>query len=72
MGSLLYHVESFDEARWTLQLEHVDSVVVTHGLSCSMACGIFFPQPGIKTASAALQGGFLITGPPGKSQARCL
>ena len=56
----------------TSTLEHMGSVVVTHGLSCSMACGTFVPQPGIKTVSSVLQGGFLIPGPPRKSQSRCL
>ena len=41
------------------------------GLCCSMpfslACGILVPQPGIKPASPALEGKFLITGPPGMS-----
>ena len=41
-------------------LEHVDSVVA--------ACGILVPRPGIEPASPALEGGFLTTGPPGKSQ----
>ena len=27
-------------------------------LSCSVACGIIVPQPGIELASSALQGGF--------------
>ena len=31
------------------------------------ACGISGPQPGIKPRSSALEGGFLATGPPGKS-----
>ena len=31
------------------------------------ACGILVPQPGIKPTSSALEGGFLTTGPPGKS-----
>ena len=34
---------------------------------CSAACGVLVPGPGIKAASPALQGGFLTTGPPGKS-----
>ena len=38
-----------------------------HWLSCSEACGILVPWPGIKPASPALQGRFLTTGPPGKS-----
>ena len=36
-------------------------------LSCSVACGILVPQPGIKPSPSALEGGFLTTGPPGKS-----
>ena len=48
--------------------EHVGSVVVVCGLSCPVACGILVPQPGIKPASPALEGGLLTTGPPGKSQ----
>ena len=32
-----------------------------------MACGVFVLQPGIEPSSLALQGGFLTTGPPGKS-----
>ena len=42
-------------------------VVVAGGLSCSEACGILAPQPGIEPASPALQGGFLTTGPSGES-----
>ena len=44
-----------------------DSLFVAHGLSCSSACGILLPQPGIEPVSPALQGRFLTTGPPGKS-----
>ena len=36
-------------------------------LRCPGACGILVPQPGIKPTSSALEGGFLTTGPPGKS-----
>ena len=32
------------------------------------ACGILVPQAGIEPASPALQGGFLTSVPPGKSQ----
>ena len=39
------------------------SVIVAHGLSCSVACGIF-PDQGSSPASA---GGFLSTVPPEKS-----
>ena len=42
------------------------SVVVGHGLSCPMSCGIFQDQ-GIRPLAPALSGGFLTTGPPGKS-----
>ena len=31
------------------------------------ACGILVPQQGIDPPSPALEGGFLTTGPPGKS-----
>ena len=40
------------------------SVVVVRGLSCPMACGILVPQPGIEPMPPALEGGFLVTGPP--------
>ena len=65
---------------WDLLLQHTDSlagvcglqsswtlVVAMHRLSCSVACGILVPQPGIKPSSPALKGGFLTTGPPRKS-----
>ena len=42
--------------------------VTVLGLSCPMACGILVPPSGIESVSPALQGGFLTTGPPGKSQ----
>ena len=41
------------------------SVVVAQGPSCFMACGSLL-GPGIKPVSPALQGQFLIGGPPGK------
>ena len=37
--------------------------VVVHGLSCMWT----LPRAGIKPVSPALAGGFLTTGPPGKS-----
>ena len=43
------------------------SVVVIHGLGGPVACGIFVPRPGIESLSPALAGGFLPSGPPGKS-----
>ena len=36
-------------------------------LSRSVTCEILVPQPGIKPTSPAQQGGFLTTGPLGKS-----
>ena len=41
---------------------HEGSGVVTHGLSCSMACE-FFLGPGIESMSPPLAGGFLTTEP---------
>ena len=38
-----------------------------HGLNSSTACGILIPRPRLEPSSTTLQGGFLITGPPGKS-----
>ena len=58
----LWHVGSVVVARG---LQSAGSVVVTHGLSCSAACGNL-PRPGIKPVSPALAGGFLTTAPPGK------
>ena len=50
-----------------LELSCASSVVVVCGLSRPVACGILVPWPGIKSVSPALEGGFFITGPPGKS-----
>ena len=53
-----------------LSLRHMGfSLVVARGLrlSCPVACGILVPRPGIEPMSSALEGGFLTTGPPGKS-----
>ena len=44
------------------------SLVVALRLSCLSVCGISVPQPGIEPESPALEGGFLTTGSPGKSQ----
>ena len=38
------------------------------GLICPMAYGILVPPPGIGPTSLALEGKFLTSGPPGKSQ----
>ena len=45
-----------------------DGLVVVPGLIGSIARGILGPQAGIKPASLALEGRFLTTGPPRKSQ----
>ena len=50
-----------------LLLWHTSSLFVARGLSCSTACAILVPRPGIEPTSPALQGGFLTTGPSGKS-----
>ena len=42
------------------------SVVATHRLSCSTACGNLL-GPGIKPVSPVLAGGFIPTAPPGQS-----
>ena len=52
---------------WVLAVVCGISVVVVYRLSCSKACGILFPWPGIERESPALQGRFLTTGPLGKS-----
>ena len=47
-------------------LGHTGSVVVVHGLVAPTAHGIF-PDQGSNMCPLALVGGFLTTGPPGKS-----
>ena len=42
----------------TPALEHEGSVVVAHGLSCPVGCGILVPWPDIEPTSPALEGGF--------------
>ena len=48
------------------------SIVAAHGFSCSMACGIIFPCPGIDITSLALPGRFLTTGQSGEHHWRWL
>ena len=45
---------------------HVCSAIVAHRFSCPVACGIFNPQPGIKSMSPVLEDKSLTTGPPRK------
>ena len=49
----------------------MDPVVAVRGLICPVACEILVPRPGIEPSSTALEGGFLTTGPPGKSPCDC-
>ena len=49
------------------QLQHTGSVVAELRLTCPEASGILVPQPGMEPVYPALEGGFLTTGPPGKS-----
>ena len=46
-------------------VQHLGSVVVAHGLNCSVACGTF-PESGIGPVSPVLAGRFFTTEPPGK------
>ena len=50
-----------------LSFRRTASLVVVHGLRCSVAHGVLVPQPGTEPTSPAVQGGFLTTRPPGKS-----
>ena len=52
--------------------ECVDAIVELSRPSCPMACGILVLRPGVQPTSPALAGGFLTTGPPGKSPERKL
>ena len=45
---------------------HRLSLVVKHGLSCPMTCGILVPTPGMEHVSPVVEGGFLTTGQPRK------
>ena len=64
VSGLIASCEILRCSKWTL--------VVARGLSCSKACGILVPQPGIEVMSPVLQGRFLTTEPPGKSWKGCL
>ena len=63
-GAQASHCSGFSYCRaWALGTWA--SVVVVHGFSCSAACGIFLDQGSNLCPNP---GGFLTTGPPGKSQ----
>ena len=64
MSGLMASCEILRCSKWTL--------VVARRLSCSKACGILVPQPGIEVMSPVLQGRFLTTEPPEKSWKGCL
>ena len=49
-------------------LQCADSLVVMRRFSCPAAWGILVPRPEMEPTSPALEGRFLTTGPPGKSQ----
>ena len=48
-------------------LIEVASLIAAHRFNCAKACGILVPSPGIKLVSPASTGGFVTTGPSGKS-----
>ena len=50
-----------------LPMRCTGSLVVVLGVSCSMACEILVPYPGVKPLSSALQNRFLTTRPSGNS-----
>ena len=68
VGSWLQHTGSFlGDARVSLVVGHVGSVVAMSQLSCPNTCGVLVPQPGTEFMFLALEGGFLTAKPPGKS-----
>ena len=74
--SLSCNIEDLHCIMGDLSLRHMDSqvvacglVVAARGLGCPLTCGILVPRPGIELTLSAFQGGFLTTGPLGKSSA---
>ena len=65
LHGLLIPVASSCPGAWALG--RLDSVVVALGLSCSAACRILGPGPGVEPVCPALAGEFSTTGPPRKS-----
>jgi len=53
---------------WVFIAACTGSVIVAAGLSFNATCGILVPQLGAEPGYPALEGGFLATGPQGKSQ----
>ena len=60
------HGSSLRCVGFSLVVARAGSVVAACELSCSAACGILVPLPGIEPMPPALEGGFLTTGPPQK------
>ena len=61
---MIFWCGPFFKALWNLLQHHFSSMFWIFGCK---ACGVLVPWPGIEPVSPALQGGFLTTGPPGKS-----
>ena len=59
-------VSAFSFYRQDLPLQCSSSLVVAHGLSCLLSCGISVLWPKIQPEFPVLQGGFLTTRPPGR------
>ena len=59
---MLCHVRYFTVVHRVSSYDVWASVVMALRFSCSAACGILVPQPGIELLSPALQGEFLTTG----------
>ena len=59
----------FDVALFNVCVKFVAILLLFYVLGCfgQEACGFLAPQPGIKPAPPALEGGVLTTGLPGKS-----
>ena len=51
-----------------LELRCIGSIAAAYALSCPALCGILVPWAGIVPISPALEGKFLTSGPPRKSQ----
>ena len=74
VGSLLLHSGFLQlrcagfSLRWPLRLRSTGSVIVTQGLSSPEPCGIFRDQGSNPDHAPELAGGFLTTGPQGKSR----
>ena len=68
LGLCCYVGFSLGVESWSYSLGCAGSVAVVHGLSCSMACGVFMDLPGsgIEPVPPARAVGFFTPEPPGK------